>query len=82
MANNSFFTKEEIKLIDEDDFQLKEIINNNSIFIIEEFSEKKENFQEENSFDNSNNSQEKKDKLKIMTIIENGKIIKKKKDQC
>jgi len=79
MTDNSFFTKEEVKLIDEDDFQLKEIINNNSIFIIEEFPEKKENFQEENSFDNINNSQEKKDKLKIMTIIENGKIIKKKK---
>ena len=80
MSENSFFAKEDIKITDEEDFILKEIImQDNSIFIIDESIEKQENQKEENSQNKSSNSSDKNDNLKIMSIFENGKIIKTKK---
>ena len=81
MPKNSYFSKEKIKITDENDFSLKEIIQDNSIYIISDSVEQKENNQEETIFNNNNNSNsfEKNSQLKVMSIIENGKKTKMKK---
>ena len=73
MTENAYFAKEEIKL-DENDFCLKEIIQDNSIFIIDNSFEQKEKNKEEKSSSNKSNEE-----YKVMSIIENGKVIKSKK---
>ena len=78
MSEKAYFTKGEIKIDDEEDFSLKEIIKEESIFIIDNYIDHKENNIEENLL-NNNSYQEKSNKeFKIMSIIENGKIIKSK----
>jgi tRNA A37 threonylcarbamoyladenosine biosynthesis protein TsaE len=73
MSENAYFAKGEIK-IDENDFLLKEIIQDNSIFIIDNSFDQKEKNKEEKSFGNKSNEE-----YKVMSIIENGKVIKSKK---
>lgn len=81
MGINAHFLKGEIKITDEDDFCLKDIlIKDESIFIIDEPLEQKEKNAGENLFNNnSSSSYEKNEEFKIMSIIENGKKIKSKK---
>ena len=80
MGQNAYFIKGEIKITDEDDFCLREIIKDDSIFIIDESQEKKEKNKEDNSFkNNSSDSSDKNEEFKVMSIIENGKKIKSKK---
>ena len=79
MSEGTYFTKNETKLIDEDDFLLKEIIKDNSIYIMGGAVEQKENIKDENFNNSISNSSDKRDDFKILTIIENGKKIKTKK---
>ena len=79
MSKDAYFTKNEIKIPDEDDFLLNDIIKDNSIFIKNDAVEQKDNIKEENLINNISNSSDKKEEIKILTIIENGKKIKTKK---
>ena len=83
MSDNCYFTNGTAKIPDEEDFLLKEIIKENAIYIRNDYSslEPKDSEHEENLLNNINdsNSSDKKDNVKVMTIIENGKKIKVKK---
>ena len=79
MSEKAYFTKGEIKIDDEEDFSLKEIIKEESIFIIDNYIVHKENNIEENLLNNNSYQEKSNEEFKIMSIIENGKIIKSKK---
>ena len=83
MSENSYFLKGEIKIDDEEDFLLKEIIKENEkgkfIPIRDDSVNQIEKKEKENSIENIINNFEKNDEYKVMSIIENGKIIKSKK---
>ena len=82
MGINAYFLMGEIKITDEDDFCLKDIIKDNSIYILDESLEQIEKNKGVNLFDNNiSGSNEKNEGFKIMTIIENGKKIKTKKNK-
>jgi hypothetical protein len=78
MSEKAYFTKGEIKIDDEEDFSLKEIIKEESIFIIDNYIVHKENNIEENLLNNNSSQEKSNEEFKIMSIIENGKIIKSK----
>ena len=75
----SFFVKEGIKITDEDDFSISDIIKNDSIYIIDDNLSQKQMQKEESSLNSDSGSLEKNDEFKIMSIIENGKKTKSKK---
>ena len=79
MSEKAYFTKGEIKIDDEEDFSLKEIIKEESIFIIDNFIVHKESNIEENLLNNNSSQEKSNEEFKIMSIIENGKITKSKK---
>ena len=79
ISEKSYFVKEGIKITDEDDFCINDIIKNDSIFIIDDGLFQKQKQIEESSLNNDSGSLEKVDEFKIMSIIENGKKIKSKK---
>ena len=56
MSEKAYFTKGEIKIDDEEDFSLKEIIKEESIFIVDNYIVHKESNIEENLL-NNNSSQ-------------------------
>ena len=79
ISEKSYFVKEGIKITDEDDFCINDIIKNDSIFIIDDGLFQKQKQIEESSLNNDSGSLEKVDEFKITSIIENGKKIKSKK---
>lgn len=79
MSEKAYFTKGEIKIDDEEDFSLKEIIKEESIFIIDNYIVHKESNIEENLLNNNSSQEKSNEEFKIMSIIENGKITKSKK---
>ena len=79
MSEKAYFTKGEIKIDDEEDFSLKEIIKEESIFIVDNYIVHKENNIEENLLNNDSSQEKSNEEFKIMSIIENGKITKSKK---
>ena len=78
MSEKAYFTKGEIKIDDEEDFSLKEIIKEESLFIVDNYIDHKENNIEENLLNNNSYQEKSNEEFKIMSIIENGKIIKSK----
>ena len=79
MSEKAYFTKGEIKIDNEEDFSLKEIIKEESIFIIDNYIVHKENNIEENLLNHNSFQEKSNEEFKIMFIIENGKITKSKK---
>ena len=79
MSEKAYFTKGEIKIDDEEDFSLKEIIKEESIFIIDNYIVHKESNIEENLLNNNSSQEKSNEEFKIMSIIENGKRTKSKK---
>ena len=79
ITEKSFFVKEGIKITDEDDFSISDIIKNDSIYIIDDNLSQKQMQKEESSLNSDSGSLEKNDEFKIMSIIENGKKTKSKK---
>ena len=79
MSEKAYFTKGEIKIDNEEDFSLKEIIKEESIFIIDNYIVHKESNIEENLLNNNSSQEKSNEEFKIMSIIENGKITKSKK---
>ena len=79
MSEKAYFTKGEIKIDDEEDFSLKEIIKEESIFIIDNYIVHKESNIEENLLNNNSSQEKSNEEFKIMSIIENGKKTKSKK---
>ena len=79
ISEKSYFVKEGIKITEEDEFSIGDIIKNNSIFIIDDNLSQKQIQKEESSLNNDSGSLEKNDEFKIMSIIENGKKTKSKK---
>ena len=79
ITEKSFFVQEGIKITDEDDFSISDIIKNDSIYIIDDNLSQKQMQKEESSLNSDSGSLEKNDEFKIMSIIENGKKTKSKK---
>ena len=79
ISEKSYFVKEGIKITEEDEFSIGDIIKNDSIFIIDDNLSQKQIQKEESSLNNDSGSLEKNDEFKIMSIIENGKKTKSKK---
>ena len=78
MSEKTYFTKGEIKIDDEEDFSLKEIIKEESIFTVDNYIDHKENNIEENLLNNNLYQEKSNEEFKIMSKLENGKIIKSK----
>jgi len=81
MSEKAYFTKGEIKIDDEEDFSSKEIIKEESIFIIDNYIVHKENNIEENLLNNNSSQEKSNEEFKTMSIIEKGKINKLKKNK-
>ena len=79
IPEKSYFLKEEIKIKDEDDFSINDIIKDDSIFIMDDSQTQSEFLKDEGSLNNYSSSMEKNEEYKIMSIIENGKKTKSKK---